>query len=139
MILIDTSAFIALCDKGEGDDHFRSVNALRDLRDSKRKMVTLLPCITEAMYYLHKKIGWSGQKALWQLLRSDEIDFYHPKDNDLIRTFQLMEKYKDIPMDFADASLVAAAEKLGTNRIFTLDSDFYIYRINGRKHFEIIP
>jgi predicted nucleic acid-binding protein len=50
-----------------------------------------------------------------------------------------MEKYKDIPMDFADASLVAAAERLGTNKIFTLDSDFYIYRINGRKHFEIIP
>lgn len=55
MILIDTSAFIAICDKGEGDDHFRSVKSLHDLGDSRSKMVALLPCITEAMYYLHKK------------------------------------------------------------------------------------
>jgi predicted nucleic acid-binding protein len=50
-----------------------------------------------------------------------------------------MEKYKDRPMDLADASLVVASEILGTNKIFTLDSDFSVYRINGRKHFEIIP
>ena len=42
-------------------------------------------------------------------------------------------------MDFADASLVAAAEALNTNKIFTLDSDFNIYRINDKTPFEIIP
>ena len=67
------------------------------------------------------------------------IPTFHLKVDEFMRMSALMEKYKDIPMDFADASLVAAAERLGTNRIFTLDSDFYIYRINGRKHFEIIP
>jgi predicted nucleic acid-binding protein len=40
----------------------------------------------------------------------------------------LMAKYRNVPMDLADASLVALAEHLESNRIFTLDSDFYIYR-----------
>ena len=50
-----------------------------------------------------------------------------------------MEKYSDTPMDLADASLVAAAEGLGLHRIFTLDSDFQVYRINGSTAFEVVP
>lgn len=41
----------------------------------------------------------------------------------------LMEKYKDVPMDLADASLVAVAESRNIRSIFTLDSDFFIYRM----------
>jgi predicted nucleic acid-binding protein len=51
----------------------------------------------------------------------------------------LMDKYKDKPMDVADASLVAAAEWLGMQRIFTLDSDFYIYRLADSSALECIP
>ncbi|MGE0825627.1 MAG: hypothetical protein AB7G75_02810 [Candidatus Binatia bacterium] len=50
-----------------------------------------------------------------------------------------MEQYRDTPMDFADASLVAAAETLHLTQIFTLDSDFYVYRINGTPPFEVVP
>lgn len=67
------------------------------------------------------------------------IPAFHLNVDEFIRMSALMEKYKDTPMDLADASLVVAAEILGTNKIFTLDSDFNVYRINGRKHFEIIP
>ncbi len=51
----------------------------------------------------------------------------------------LMELYKDVPMDLADASLVAIAETSGWKRVFTLDSDFYVYRISGKEGFEVIP
>ena len=51
----------------------------------------------------------------------------------------LMEQYKDTPMDLADASLVAAAESLRLRRIFTLDSDFYVYRIKDKDAFEVLP
>lgn len=50
-----------------------------------------------------------------------------------------MEKYRDVPMDLADASLVAAAETRGSKRIFTLDSDFYVYRLKDKDAFEVIP
>lgn len=51
----------------------------------------------------------------------------------------LMEKYKDLPMDLADASLVAVAESQKIKRIFTLDSDFFVYRLYDKDAFDVIP
>lgn len=51
----------------------------------------------------------------------------------------LMQKYRDRPMDLADASLVAAAEALNPKTIFTLDSDFYVYRFRDTDTFQVIP
>lgn len=51
----------------------------------------------------------------------------------------LMGKYADTPMDLADATLVATAEDLGTDRIFTIDRDFHVYRTSNRKRFKLIP
>jgi predicted nucleic acid-binding protein len=50
-----------------------------------------------------------------------------------------MEKYQNVPMDLADATLVATAEARRMRRIFTLDSDFQIYRLRGRISFELVP
>ena len=63
----------------------------------------------------------------------------NPSMLELIRMSELMEKYSDHPMDFADASLAALAESLNTNRIFTLDNDFHIYRFHGKQPFEVAP
>jgi len=43
------------------------------------------------------------------------------------------------PLNFADASIVAAAEVLGIKTLFSLDSDFHIYRLYGREPFTIVP
>lgn len=51
----------------------------------------------------------------------------------------LMEKYSDVPMSLADASLVALAEFRNLRQIFTLDSDFAIYRFRSRRSFQLIP
>jgi predicted nucleic acid-binding protein len=50
-----------------------------------------------------------------------------------------MTRYADLPMDLADATLVALAEERADRRVFTLDSDFQVYRLHGRKRFEIVP
>jgi predicted nucleic acid-binding protein len=55
------------------------------------------------------------------------------------RARALMEKYRDTPMDIADATLVAVAEARTLKRVFTLDSDFAVYRLRGREPFELIP
>ncbi len=39
----------------------------------------------------------------------------------------LMAKYKNVPMDLADASKVAVADKRGIRQVFTIDGDFFIY------------
>jgi predicted nucleic acid-binding protein len=53
---------------------------------------------------------------------------------DLDRIIELMTKYSDVPMDFADATIVAASERLRIRDIVTLDSDFLIYRLRDRQH-----
>ena len=51
----------------------------------------------------------------------------------------LMAQYQNVPMDLADASLVAAAEVTGLRLIFTLDSDFRIYRAHNQDVFSVVP
>ena len=53
--------------------------------------------------------------------------------NDLPRLLELTQKYADLPMDFADATLVISAEKTGIKEIISLDRDFDIYRLPGKE------
>jgi predicted nucleic acid-binding protein len=58
----------------------------------------------------------------------------------LERVAALMERYRSVPMDYADATLVALGEELDTNKVFTLDCrGFSAYRLNRRKPFELLP
>ena len=59
--------------------------------------------------------------------------------SETIRMAELMEQYRDTPMDMADASIVAAAESLAQRRIFTVDRQFYIYRLTDGSALEVVP
>jgi predicted nucleic acid-binding protein len=50
----------------------------------------------------------------------------------------LIAKYHDVPMDFADATLVAVAEQERLDTVYTLDDDFQIYRVSQRA-FRMVP
>lgn len=136
MILVDTGPLVALIDKGQGDLHLQCVQAHNQLMGS---LITTWPCFTEAMYFLADLRGWSGQDILWQFIERKALHLHKADEVECERIKYLMHKYQDVPMDLADASLVAAAETLGTNRIFTLDSDFYVYRYRDKGTFDVIP
>lgn len=56
------------------------------------------------------------------------------------RSLGLIDKYRDIPMDWVDALLVVTAEETGINQVLTLDErGFRSYRIHGRKSFRLLP
>ena len=58
----------------------------------------------------------------------------------LRRVRVLLDKYADLPMDYADATLVALAEELRSALILTTDrTDFSVYRLHGRTSFRILP
>jgi predicted nucleic acid-binding protein len=58
----------------------------------------------------------------------------------LQRVRKLLDKYADLPMDFADATLVALAEELDCTSVFTTDrTDFSVYRLKGRRAFHLLP
>lgn len=49
-----------------------------------------------------------------------------------------MKKYQDVPMDLADASLVAIAENRSLRRVFSLDKDFFVYRLSDGSALEVV-
>lgn len=135
MILCDAGVLLCLVDRTQPQH-----NAYRNLVKSLAKpLVTNWSCLTEAMYLALHRGEWAMQKHLGQLLLDKLLIIYEIQENDYSRLFELMERYRDRPMDLADATLVLAAEKTGYRRILTLDSDFLFYRIGVRDSFEIIP
>ena len=50
-----------------------------------------------------------------------------------------MRQYRNVPMDLADATLVALAESMGERRVFTVDEGFAVYRTRDGEAFELIP
>lgn len=100
-------------------------------------MLTTWPAFTEAMYLLGEARRWNAQKLLWRLVKRDDVLVDMPVR--IERVPELMAKYADTPMDFADASLVALAEERKLGTVFTLDEDFNVYRMSDGKAFTIIP
>lgn len=135
MTLTDAGPLIALIDADE-PDHVRC----RDVLDEVRlPLLTTWPAFTEAMHLLGRAGGWKAQQALWRLVSREDL-LVDPLSPDAIaRAAHLMETYADQPMDLADATLVALAEERGITRVFTLDADFQIYKLKGRRHFDVVP
>lgn len=102
-------------------------------------LLTTWPAATEAMYLLGDAGGWPAQRALWLMIDRGLLEIAELGADATARMPALMEKYRNVPMDLADASLVAVAEQRGLRRVFTLDSDFRIYRLRGRVSFEVVP
>ncbi|NJK52115.1 MAG: PIN domain-containing protein [Acaryochloris sp. RU_4_1] len=136
MNLIDTGPLIAIIDRGQGEIHSQCTQACQQLSGP---LLTTWPCFTEAMYFLAELRGWSGQHILWQMWERGVLLIHNADRGECERMKTLMKKYQDTPMDLADASLVAVAETLNLKQIFTLDSDFYVYRLNDKDAFEVIP
>ncbi len=135
MTLTDTGPFVALQDRDD-PSHSRCVAAFSRV---SAPLLTTLPVLTESMYMLGKRAGWSAQKRLWQMINSGRVQVAAIEGETLARMFVLVERYADVPMDFADASLLAAAEQRDLRRIFTLDSHFRAYRLRNGRALQVIP
>jgi predicted nucleic acid-binding protein len=75
----------------------------------------------------------AAEKDFYQWVMYKGIIISDINQHDLPRLVQLTGKYADLPMDFADATLVITAEKTGIREIITLDRDFDIYRLPGKE------
>ena len=131
--LADTGAILALID---ADDrwHARCVEAFEDLR---LPLATTSAILAE-LFHLADHPGEG--RAAWRFIRSGAITVLPITDDDTPRLDDLMRRYSDRPMDFADATLVRLAERESLSVVFSIDhDDFETYRIDGRKRFEIHP
>jgi predicted nucleic acid-binding protein len=135
MTLTDAGPLIAIIDADEAD-HQACLEALDEVT---LPLVTTWPAFTEAMYLLGQAGGIAGQLALWQLVDTNRLVLSDLSESARRRSERLMQQYSDLPMDLADATLVALAEEINQRSIFTLDSDFRIYRFKGRGYFSLVP
>ena len=133
IVLVDTGPLVAVFDPTDRD-HEACQAELGTL--GRSRLVTTLAVLTEASYLL--AFSAEAQRSAIEFVGAGAIEVPDLEAGDLARAAALMKKYEDLPMDFADATLVVLAERLRTPWIFTLDRDFSVYRI-GRKAFHILP
>ncbi len=131
-ILLDSGPLIALFDASD-KYHSDSVNFIKT---NKFPLVTTIASVTETLHLLD--FNRNAQIDFIEWIHRGAVEIQNIENNDFGRLKELTEKYRDLPMDFADSCLVYLAEKLNLNTIATIDRDFSIYRIKGRRKFKII-
>ena len=133
-ILVDAGPLVALLDRSD-QHHQACVEASRGIR---APMVSVWPAITEAMYLLGESA--QAQDALWGMLDDATVVLAELGQADVPRMRELMHKYRDLPMDLADAALVRVAERDRIHTVFTTDrSDFQVYRPSRSWRFSVLP
>lgn len=133
-ILLDTGAWYALLDRRERA-HGSCVNALQSISG---RLISTEAVLTETLWLVEALPD--GPRRCAEFVRRGVVTLVPTSVESLGRAVDLMEKYRSVPMDFADASLVTLGEELGLDSVFTLDRrGFGVYRLHGRRPFHILP
>jgi len=131
-VLVDASPLIALFDR---DDAYHE-RVKRFLSEGRYKFVSTSAVLTEVSYMLNFNVNVQIDFFEWVLNKG--VVLCDIEQGDIFHIIELTRKYDNLPMDFADATLVIAALKTGIRRIISIDSDFDIYRLPGKEHIENI-
>jgi predicted nucleic acid-binding protein len=133
-LLLDTGAFVALVDRSER----RHADCVAVLRDWRGPVITTDPVLTETLHLVGP--AWHHQHTCLEFFLRGAFILVPASPSTLPHASKLMARYRDVPMDYADATLVVLAEEIGTDQVFTLDRrGFSAYRIHGRRSFAIYP
>jgi predicted nucleic acid-binding protein len=134
-MLTDTGPIVAIIDKGD-DKHAECLAVMRSLPSTP--ILTTWSCFTEAMYLLESVGGYGYQDSLWQWRRDGRLILLDVTEDEASRMDALMAKYRNVPMDLADSSIVAVSESRDYRKVFTIDNDFYSYRLNDGSVLEVV-
>jgi predicted nucleic acid-binding protein len=133
-LLLDSGALVSLLDRSQT----RHLDCTSFFGTWEGPVVSSEAVLTEATHLLGRVRG--GRRTCIDFFLSGGAVLVPSTPASLRRSRDLIEEYANLPMDYADATLVVLAEELGTNLIFTTDRrDFAVYRIAGRKRFRILP
>ena len=131
-VLIDTGPLVAYLNRT--DHHYRWAKS--QLAGLSPPLFTCEAVLAEACFILQKYPG--GQAAVLELLRRDAVRIDFSLQEEIEPISRLMARYSNIPISLADASLVRMSELFADSPVLTLDSDFRVYRRNGRQAIPLI-
>ncbi len=133
-VIVDTGVLIALIDRF--DHHHTWV--IEQLKQITPPLLTCEAVISESWFLLQRVKN--GRETLIQLLNQKYVVVQFDLDAELETVLALLNRYQSVPVSLADAELVRMSELYPNSLIFTLDSDFHIYRKNrGRQIPLLIP
>ena len=133
MVLTDTGFWFAFFNKKDRY-HRQAIAVMQHLDEG---LITTWPVMTETSYLLGKTLGVQSQINFIGALKSDWVSVFDLNVQCLPQVQALMQKYANLPMDLADASLVTLAEHLGHGRILSTDQrDFNAYRWKNHLPFQ---
>jgi predicted nucleic acid-binding protein len=132
--ILDTGPWVALIDRSES----RHTECVQWLKNFSGRLYSTEAVLTEVLYILNFSI--TAQCAALDFVLESVVEIVPSNIESLKKTKNLMKKYADLPMDFADATLVCLATQTGMQNIVTFDKkDFAIYKLPKKKSFTIMP
>jgi predicted nucleic acid-binding protein len=132
--ILDTGPWVALIDRSES----RHAECVQWLKNFSGRLYSTEAVLTEVLYLLNFSIV--AQCAALDFVLESVVEIVPASTKSLKRTKNLMKKYTDLPMDFADATIVCLATDTGMQNIVTFDKkDFAIYKLSKKKGFTIMP
>lgn len=135
MIIADTGFWVALADDAD-KYHQLAIDKLDTLNES---LITTWPVLTEVCHLLLKRQGVNAELGFIRSYQQGAFLIFDLREDHKDNLLILMEKYADLPMDLADASLVILAEEQGDGRILSTDQrDFQTYRWKNTHPFQNI-
>jgi len=133
-LLLDTGALVSLLDRSQT----RHQEFVEFFEEWKEAVVSTEAVLTEATHLLGRVPG--GAVACLEFFLRGGATLIPTSKAALERCRDLMAKYSDLPMDYADATLVTLGEEIETNLVLTTDRrDFGIYRSRTGAAFEVVP
>ena len=133
MVIVDTGFWLALLDRNDSY-HLACVRVLKGLNEP---LISTTAVLTETSHLILARLGSSPIIRFIESISDGLTQLFEVKHEHLPRVAKLMQKYRNLPMDFADASLVILAEQLGHGRILSTDQrDFKTYRWKERQPFK---
>src|SRR5512147_1369245 len=133
-LLLDTGALVSLLDRSQALHQ----DCTRFLEEWRGSIVSTEAVLTEATHLLGRVKGC--REGCVDLFISGGALLVPSDEGSLRRCRKLLDEYADLPMDYADSTLVVLAEELGTNLVFTTERrDFAVYRLRGRRPFRVVP
>jgi len=135
-VIVDAGPLIATALTGDAD-HERCA---RLLQGSSEPLQVPALAAAEAAYFIGRRISPAAELALGRAFADGELFMEPVEPADWDRMVELMDRYADLPLGMADASVIALAERLEARAIATLDRrHFSAVRPRHMEAFQLLP
>lgn len=129
-VLVDSGPLLALFNSSD-TWHARVLSWLK--RNPSAQLMTTWPVLTEVCALLSSRLGNQAALDFLRWVERGGVALDEPRAHSLADMLAISERFADLPLDLADASIAEAAARLRVRRVLTIDADFDIYRDKAGK------